>query len=101
MRNKEEGKKPFFSTILFVSFVLFILSQLVVNSILTPLGIKLEALNKEKEYLLEENRVISEEIAKNSSLRVIESLSDKKLSLSQQKVQTFVYIQDSRLVARN
>lgn len=101
MRNKEKGKKPFFSTILLVSFVLFILSQLVVNSILTPLGIKLEALNKEKEYLLEENRVISEEIAKNSSLRVIESLSDKKLSLSQQKVQTFVYIQDSRLVAKN
>ena len=66
--RKTEKKNSLFSMLLVASFVLFVVSQLVINSILTPLGIKLEELNDEKEYLLEENRVISEEIAKNSSL---------------------------------
>ena len=101
MKTKEVKKQKFFPTLVLVVFFLFILTQLVVNSILTPLGIQLEALNKEKEYLLEENRAISEEIAKNSSLRVIENLSEKKLNLSQQKVQNYIYIEDSRLVANN
>jgi len=87
--------------LLIASFVFFVVSQLVINSILTPLGIKLEELNDEKEYLLEDNRVISEEIAKNSSLKVIENLSEKKLNLSKNINQTFIYIQDSRLVANN
>jgi len=90
-----------FSFLLLLSFVVFVLSQLVVNSILTPLGSKLESLNSEKEYLLEENRIISEQIAKNNSLKVIENLSTKKLNLTIDKVQTFVYIEDSTLVAKN
>lgn len=81
------------------TLVLFGLSQLVVNSILTPLGVKLQALNTEKEHLLEENRQISEEIAKNNSIKVIENLSDKKLNLTQDKQQTVVYIEDTTLVA--
>lgn len=101
MIKKETFNNRIFSFILLFSFVIFLLSQLVVNSILTPLGSKLESLNSEKEYLLEENRVISEEIAKNNSLRVIENLSQKKLNLSIDKVQTFVYIEDSTLVANN
>lgn len=101
MKITEKNKSSIITKVLLFSFVLFIGSQLVVNSILTPLGTRLEALNVEKEHLLEENRVISEEIAKNSSLRVIENLAGKKLSLSQGKVQTFVYIEDSRLVANN
>ena len=78
--KKTEKKNSLFSMLLIASFILFVVSQLVINSILTPLGIKLEELNDEKEYLLEENRVISEEIAKNSSLKVIENLSEKKLN---------------------
>ena len=99
--RKTEKKNSLFSMLLIASFVLFVVSQLVINSILTPLGIKLEELNDEKEYLLEDNRVISEEIAKNSSLKVIENLSEKKLNLSKNINQTFIYIQDSRLVANN
>lgn len=99
--RRTEKKNSLFSMLLIASFVLFVVSQLVINSILTPLGIKLEELNDEKEYLLEENRVISEEIAKNSSLKVIENLSEKKLNLSKNIGQTFIYIQDSRLVANN
>lgn len=101
MKTTEKIKGSIFPKILIFSFVLFTVSQLVVNSVLTPLGTRLESLNSEKEHLLEENRVVSEEIAKNSSLKVIESLSGKKLNLSQTKVQTFVYIEDSTLVANN
>ena len=54
--RKTEKKNSLFSMLLVASFVLFVVSQLVINSILTPLGIKLEELNDEKEYLLEENR---------------------------------------------
>ncbi|HRX43731.1 MAG TPA: hypothetical protein P5059_00565 [Candidatus Dojkabacteria bacterium] len=101
MIKKATFNNRIFSLLLLLSFVVFVLSQLIVNSILTPLGSKLESLNSEKEYLLEENRIISEEIAKNNSLRVIENLSNKKLKLSKEKVQTFVYIEDSTLVANN
>lgn len=82
-----------------ITLLIFGMSQLAVNSVLTPLGVKLQTLNTEKEYLVEENRQISEEIAKNSSIKVIENLSDKKLNLTQDKQQTVVYIEDSTLVA--
>jgi len=101
MKTTKENKKNIFTLTLLVSFVTLVLSQLIVNSILTPLGSRLEALNKEKEHLLEENRVMSESVAKSSSLKVIENLSEKKLNLSVVKVQTYIYIQDSTLVANN
>jgi hypothetical protein len=95
--KNQQSNTPF--KVFLLTLVLFGLSQLVVNSILTPLGVKLQSLNTEKEHLLEENRQISEEIAKNSSIRVIENLSDKKLNLTQDKQQTVVYIEDTTLVA--
>ncbi len=101
MKIIEKNKRSIFTQVLLFSFVIFTISQLVVNSVLTPLGTRLESLNTEKEHLLEENRVISEEIAKSSSLKVIENLSEKKLNLSQAKLQTYVYIEDSSLVANN
>ncbi|NLZ24321.1 hypothetical protein GX888_01035 [Candidatus Dojkabacteria bacterium] len=99
MKNTNKQKKSLFSIISLSSFIIFTLSQLVINSILTPLGGKLQSLNREKEYLLEENRKISESIAKSGSIRVIEQLSNKKLSLTQDKVQTYIYIEDTTLVA--
>jgi len=99
MKNKEKNKKNIFRIMLLFSFVAFTLSQLVVNSVLTPLGVQLEKLNTEKEYLLEENRDISEEIAKSSSIKVIEQLSQKKLKLSQDIEQSYIYIEDPTLVA--
>jgi hypothetical protein len=95
--KSQQSNTPF--KVFLVTLVLFGLSQLVVNSILTPLGVKLQSLNTEKEHLLEENRQISEDIAKNNSIRVIENLSDKKLNLTQDKQQTVVYIEDTTLVA--
>lgn len=101
MKKTEEKKKNIFAITLLASFIILVLSQLIVNSILTPLGSRLEALNTEKEHLLEENREMSEEVAKSSSLKVIENLSEKKLNLSVIKAQTYIYIQDSTLVANN
>ncbi|HNW23483.1 MAG TPA: hypothetical protein PKH06_01850 [Candidatus Dojkabacteria bacterium] len=101
MKKTEEKKKNIFAITLLASFVILVLSQLIVNSILTPLGSRLESLNTEKEHLLEENREMSEEVAKSSSLKVIENLSEKKLNLSVIKAQTYIYIQDSTLVANN
>ncbi|MBP6976383.1 hypothetical protein KBB42_02220 [Candidatus Dojkabacteria bacterium] len=101
MKKTEEKKKNIFTITLLASFVILVLSQLIVNSILTPLGSRLESLNTEKEHLLEENREMSEEVAKSSSLKVIENLSEKKLNLSVIKAQTYIYIQDSTLVANN
>lgn len=101
MKKLTIQKNNLFTSILVFSFVALVSSQLVVNSILTPLGSRLERLNTEKEHLLEENREMSEEIAKSSSLKVIENLSEKKINISVAQVQTFIYIQDSTLVANN
>lgn len=101
MKNTEYRKNSIIPKILLLSFIIFGASQLIVNSKLTPLGTELQALNAEKEYLLEENRKMSEEIAKSGSIKVIEKLSEKKLSLSQERKQSFVYIEDSSLVANN
>lgn len=98
--NKTSKRKSNIAIKFFLTTLLiFGVSQLVVNSVLTPLGVKLQTLNTEKEHLVEENRQISEEIAKNSSIKVIENLSDKKLNLTQEKQQTVVYIEDTTLVA--
>ncbi len=98
--NKTSNRKSNIAIKMFLmTLLIFGVSQLVVNSVLTPLGVKLQTLNTEKEHLVEENRQISEEIAKNSSIKVIENLSDKKLNLTQEKQQTVVYIEDTTLVA--
>ena len=99
MRILDKKKYSITSVLLIFSFVVFGVSQLVVNSILTPLGTKLQSLNTEKEYLLEENRSISEDIAKSSSIKVVEKLSEKKLNIAQNRKQTVVYIEDKSLVA--
>lgn len=99
MIKTNNNKVNIITRFFFFTLVVFALSQLIVNSVLTPLGIKLQTLNTEKEYLVEENRQISEDIAKNSSIKVIEDLSNKKLNLTQDKEHTVVYIEDSTLVA--
>jgi hypothetical protein len=99
MRNLEPTKSNIATKVFILSFIIFGASQLLLNSMLTPLGSKLQALNTEKEHLLEENREISEQIAKNSSLKVIENLSNKKLNLAPDTKQTYIYVEDTSLVA--
>jgi hypothetical protein len=86
-------------TIFVISLVFFGLSQLVINSILTPLGTKLQSLNREKNFLVEENREMEEDIAKTDSITVIKKLSDEKLEISANNTKTVVYIEDSSVLA--
>lgn len=86
-------------TIFAISLGLFVLSQLISNSQLAPLGIELQNLNSEKNYLVEENREMEEQIAKYNSIVAIKKLADKTLSLSSSNKKTVIYLEDSNLVA--
>ena len=74
MKTRNNQPSNITTKIFLVCFIIFAASQLVVNSILTPLGTELQSLNTEKEYLLEENRELSEKIAKTNSIKVIQDL---------------------------
>ena len=86
-------------TILSISLVLFAMSQLVINSILSPLGIELEILNTEKEFLVEENRAMENQIAKLGSIKVVETLTGKRLNISKIEGQEIIYISDTAVIA--
>jgi hypothetical protein len=81
------------------TLLMFTISQLVINSILTPLGLELESLNSEKNYLIEENRSMEEEIAKTNSIMVIRQLANKKLNISSDSERVIIYIEDSSVIA--
>lgn len=81
------------------TLIVFILSQLVINSILSPLGIQLERLNSEKNYLVEENRSMEEQIAKTNSIMVIKQLANKELNITASSENSIIYIEDSSIIA--
>jgi hypothetical protein len=87
------------TTVLFVSLVIFVISQLVINSILSPLGIELERLNTEKEALIEENRQMENEIATSSSIKVIKTLTAERLDISDNNKKNIVYVSDTDVIA--
>ena len=87
------------ATIFVISLVFFGLSQLVINSILAPLGTRLQSLNSEKNFLVEENREMEEEIAKTNSITIIKKLSDEKLAISSDNDKSVVYIEDTSVIA--
>ena len=87
------------TTVLSVSLVIFVISQLVINSILSPLGIELERLNTEKEALIEENRQMENEIATSSSIKVIKTLTAERLDISDNNKKNIVYVSDTDVIA--
>ena len=95
--KKTKNKLPI--TILSISLVLFAMSQLVINSILSPLAIELESLNTEKEFLVEENRAMENQIAKLGSIKVVETLTGKRLNISKVEGQEIIYISDTAVIA--
>ena len=99
MRILNNASKNIAASIFVLSLVLFILSQLIINSILAPLGTELQSMNGEKNYLIEENRGMEEEIATSGSITVIQKLADKTLSLSPSNKKTLVYLQEIAIVA--
>lgn len=99
MRIVNKAKQNIIATIFILSLLAFISSQLVSNLVLAPLGSELQSLNREKNYLVEENRGMEEQIAKNNSITVIRKLADKTLSLSSENQKSVVYLQESSIVA--
>jgi len=95
--KKQRNKLPV--TILSISLVLFAMSQLVINSILSPLGIELQRLNIEKEALIEENREMENQVAKLGSIKVVETLTEKRLNISKVENQDIIYISDTGVIA--
>ena len=84
---------------LVTSMCIFIVSQLVINAVLNPLGTELQNLNSEKNFLVEENRNMEEKIAKTSSITVIKKLADKQLDIRTQSQKSIIYLEQSALLA--
>ena len=82
------------------SILTFTISQLLINSVLSPLGIQLQSLNKEKEYLIEENRSMEEKIAKTNSIAVIKQLAKEELNISSSNDKTVIYIEENSIIAK-
>lgn len=88
-------RKTSFTTKFFIlSTLIFFVAQLIVNSNLSPLGTKLQELNKEKKYLVEINENINEDLAKLDSIVVVKELAQKKLNFDKQNTQSTIYIQN-------
>ena len=94
MRNKSLTLKIFI-----LSIVIFFVAQLIVNSNLSPLGSNLQELNSEKEYLVEANENISEELAKLDSIVVVKELAQKKLNFNKHNGQSILYIRQENVLA--
>jgi hypothetical protein len=86
-------------TVFLLTLFVFTLSQLVINSVLSPLGIELQKLNSEKNYLVEENRSMEEQIAKTNSIMVIKQLANNKLKISSSSEHNLIYVEDSSVIA--
>lgn len=87
------------SLLTFLSLAIFLAVQLFTNAQLTPLGVKLESLNQEKNALLEDNRELEQEIAQIKSISVTKELTSEKMDLKQQAKNTVVYVTDESLLA--
>ncbi len=94
MRNKNITLKIFI-----ISTVIFFVAQLIINSNLSPLGTKLQKLNSEKDYLVEENEKINERLAKLDSIVVVKELAQKKLNFEKQNLQSTIYIHSANVLA--
>lgn len=84
-----------------LSVLTFIVVQLMTNAILSPLGHRLQALNVEKNQLVEENRILEQEIAKSNSVIVIETYSKDKLKLRPGVEKNTVFVNNESVQAIN
>ncbi len=77
-----------------ITVLLFIITQLIINSSLNPQGAKLQQLNREKNHLIESNRKLEEELSYTRSVTVISEIATQKLNLSPNSDATTLYISD-------
>ncbi|MCD4811692.1 hypothetical protein K8R14_03755 [bacterium] len=85
--------------IFLITTIVFFVAQLFVNSNLSPLGTQLQNLNSEKEYLVEVNNNINEQLAKLNSIVVVKELAQKQLNFDKGSAQSTLYIQADNVLA--
>lgn len=83
-----------------ISFIIFLGSQLLTNAILSPLGHELQALNTEKNLLIEDNRSLEQEIAKDSSLTIIRAYSTVQFDITDESQHQSIFVTDQSLQAQ-
>jgi len=68
-------------TVMVIGILAFCVVQLTIVSFLSPQGKVLRNLNVEKDLLLEENRILEQQIAQRGALGVISHRAEKDLSM--------------------
>lgn len=89
-RDRNFSLSKFSFLLLVTSIIAFCLVHLIVSSLLDPRGKELRMLNNQKDQLVEENRVLQQQIAKLSSLSVVVGRAEKELGMK--KADDVIYI---------
>lgn len=79
--------------------IVFVTTQLVINFVLTPKGIGLEDLSREKNLLVENNRELEQEIARIKSISIIKEITAETMSLSSNPENEIIHITEDSIVA--
>lgn len=72
--------------------ITFVMTQLITNAILSPLGQELQSLNNEKNLLIEQNRALEKQLAKNTSLTSIKIYSEKEFDLKPNSKKETIFV---------
>ncbi len=79
--------------------IVFVTTQLVINFVLTPKGIELEDLSREKNLLVENNRELEQEIARIKSISIIKEVTEETMGLSSNPENEIIHITKDSIVA--
>lgn len=99
MINHNRTQKNIPALVFITTMSIFVVSQLVINAVLNPLGTELQSLNSEKNFLVEENKTMEEQVAKTNSITVIKQLAQAQLSLGSQSTRSVIYLEQSSVLA--
>ncbi len=82
-----------------IVLILFLSTHLIINSILTPKGIKLEDFSQEKNSLVENNRELGQEIARIKSISIIKEITSESMQLESNAQNEIIYITNESIIA--
>ncbi|GEM_PF-3339210 len=82
-----------------ILFVLFLGVQLALNALLVPKGVELEKLNNEKRTLIEDNRNISQEIARIKSVSIIREIAGEEIDLEYRAEKAQIRVANESIIA--
>lgn len=92
-RRKSVSLSGICVSILVVVLLTFCIVQLLVVSVLSPRGKELKNLDYVKDSLVEENRILEQEIAEYSSLNVIKTRAEDELKMK--RASKVVYLEET------